>query len=108
MPLRNIFRKMKISFPAARDEDILALAVKAMNDTIGPEGYVSSALVFGEYPRIFTKSEIPTPRDTALSRAKMVNIARDEVSKIMARLRVDRALKHSVPPSSDKPFKPGD
>jgi len=87
---------------------LLSFAVKAMNDTLGPEGFVPSALVFGEYPHVFTKSEVPHPRATAADRAEMVNAAREEVGKIMAKLRVNRALRHSVPIAADKPYEPGD
>lgn len=32
----------------------LALAVKEMNDTLGPEGLVPSALLFGEFSQVHT------------------------------------------------------
>lgn len=107
-PLRSTFRKMRIQYPNAEDDMLLSFAVKAMNDTLGPEGFVPSALVFGEYPHVFTKSEVPHPRATAADRAEMVNAAREEVGKIMAKLRVNRALRHSVPIAADKPYEPGD
>lgn len=47
-PLRNALRKMKISYPFVGDDYLLAFAVKAMNATLDPEGFVPSALVFGE------------------------------------------------------------
>ena len=28
---------------------LLSMTIKAMNDTLGPEGYVTSSLVFGSY-----------------------------------------------------------
>ena len=40
----------------------LAASVKAMNDTLGPEGFVPSALVFGEFPRAYMCSETPARR----------------------------------------------
>eukprot|EP00171_Calliarthron_tuberculosum_P023357 IDg23357t1 len=49
-PLRNTFRKLRIGHPKAPKKLLLQLSVKSMNDTLGPEGLVPSALVFGEYP----------------------------------------------------------
>jgi len=34
-PLRNTFRKMKVSYPDTPDDYLLFVAVKAMNDTLG-------------------------------------------------------------------------
>ena len=55
-PLRTTYRKLMLAHPGADKELTLAVTVKAMNDTLGPEGIVPSALVFGEYPQIFTKT----------------------------------------------------
>ncbi|KAF7579221.1 hypothetical protein PtrM4_034610 [Pyrenophora tritici-repentis] len=38
------------------DEAILQMAVKAVNDTAGPDGLVPTLLVFGAYPRMTTES----------------------------------------------------
>ena len=38
------------------DEAILQMAVKAINNTAGPDGLVPTLLVFGAYPRIITES----------------------------------------------------
>jgi hypothetical protein len=40
------------------DEDILQMAVKALNDTAGPNGLVLTLLVFGVYPRINNDSPL--------------------------------------------------
>lgn len=40
----------------------LALAVKAMKDSMGPEGRLPSALVFGEFLSVETRSELATER----------------------------------------------
>ena len=62
----------------------LALAVKAMSDTLGPEGLVPSALVFGEFSPVFTRSEMRHARATLESRAALVALAREEMEKHMA------------------------
>lgn len=62
-------RNIKIDFPNAMDGLVLQLAVKAMNDTLGPEGFVPSYSVFGQFPQVIEISEVPTIRATAASRA---------------------------------------
>lgn len=49
-PLRKTYRKIFAAHPKADPTLALAVSVKALNDTLGPEGYVPSALVFGEFP----------------------------------------------------------
>jgi len=34
------------------------MAVKAVNDTVGPDGLVPTLLVFGAYPRVFMESPL--------------------------------------------------
>ena len=63
-----------------------------MNDTLGPEGLVPSALVFGESPKVYTKSETPDERAVPAIRAKLAHTARSQMAKHMAELRVKRAL----------------
>lgn len=53
-PLRPTFRKIKSSQPGIDKLIALVCSVKAMNDSLGPEGLVPSALVFGEFLRIRT------------------------------------------------------
>eukprot|EP00737_Agarophyton_chilense_P000247 gb/GEZJ01000282.1/.p1 GENE.gb/GEZJ01000282.1/~~gb/GEZJ01000282.1/.p1 ORF type:complete len:768 (+),score=79.54 gb/GEZJ01000282.1/:1785-4088(+) len=107
-PLRTTYRKIMATLPDTDREIALSCAVKSMNDTLGPEGLVPSALVFGEFPNITSKSETPTPRASALSRAAIAATAREEMSQIMERMRVRRALKHAVPQAADRSYQPGD
>ncbi len=51
-----MFREIKLDYPPADRELVLQFSVKAMNDTVGPEGLLPSALVFGELPKIVTLS----------------------------------------------------
>ena len=50
-------------------ETILQMAVKAINDTAGPNGLVATLLVFGAYPRM-TEYDAPTPTMTQRSRTQ--------------------------------------
>ncbi len=57
------------------------MAVKAVNDTAGPDGLVPTLLVFGTYPRM-TKASPPSPSITA--RAAAIHKAMTEIRKIKA------------------------
>jgi len=46
-PLRRVFRKILDEYPKMHQDMVLRLALKACNDTLGPEGLVPSLLVFG-------------------------------------------------------------
>ncbi|KAK1914262.1 hypothetical protein P3342_007508 [Pyrenophora teres f. teres] len=70
-------------------DDILQMAVKAVNDTAGPEGLVPTLLVFGTYPRL-SKTSPPSPSITA--RATAIRKAMAEVRKIKAKRQVNEAL----------------
>ena len=107
-PLRNTYRKLIHTYPSADKNLLLAFAVKGMNDTLGPEGLVPSALVFGEFPPAYTKTEVPKARPSLSLRAEIANTARKEMNEHMAKLRVNRALKHKAASSTDSIFTPGD
>ncbi len=63
-PLRDTYRKLKLGHPTMQRQLFLALAIKEMNDTLGPEGFVPSALVFGAFPSLRTFSGPGIPRPT--------------------------------------------
>jgi hypothetical protein len=56
---------------------ILQMAVKAVNDTTGPDGLVPTLLVFGAYPRI---TEFDPPTRSTTQRATAIRKAMAEVS----------------------------
>ena len=68
---------LKIDFPLVQRQVFLAIAVKAMNDTLGPEGTVPSALIFGEFPSLFSFTSILVPRPTLTERAQVALKRRD-------------------------------
>lgn len=106
-PLRNTYRKLCIAYPDRDRQLLLSMSVKAINDTLGPDGLVPSALVFGEFPSAFTTSETPHPRATLESRAAVANLARREMEKQMAAVRLKRGLRHATPPAADAIFEVG-
>lgn len=78
------------------------MALKALNDTLCPEGLVPSGIVFGEFPSTLIYTDgTAYPRASLESRAHIATAARKEMEQHMAKLKVNRALGHAVPPSSD-------
>ena len=88
-PLHQTFRKIMADHKKTDRDLALALSVKAMNDTLGPEGLVPSALVFGEFPKLRTKGSKPTPRATLLSRKAVAETARKEMEKQITKMKIN-------------------
>jgi hypothetical protein len=65
------------------------MAVKAVNDTAGPDGLVPTLLVFGTYPRL-SKTSPPSPSIAA--QATAVRKAMSEIRKLKAARQVQDAL----------------
>ena len=78
-----------------------------MNDTLGPEGIVPSALAFGEFPSIRTFYGPPDIRPTLTERAEIAHNARKMMASELARTKVRRALNHDVPKSDGVVHQPG-
>lgn len=99
--LRQTFRKIMSSHSSTDPKILLAFAVKAMNDTMGSECLVPSALVPSalfslRFPSIATPSE---PVSTGMSfedRADVIQLAKDKMRQLMAKIRVIRALKLAI------------
>ncbi|KAI1769721.1 hypothetical protein F4818DRAFT_435441 [Hypoxylon cercidicola] len=68
---------------------ILQMAVKAVNDTAGPDGLVPTLLVFRAYPRL-TESSPSTP--SLATRAEAIKKAMQEVHKLKAKRQIANAL----------------
>jgi hypothetical protein len=103
-PLRRIFQKVRYDYPNLNPDISLRLAVKAMNDTMNPEGLVPSYLVFGILPRFpASKSKLPSQMD----RMKALEAARAEMETITSELRVRRALSANIPTASTKSYSAG-
>ena len=65
------------------------MAVKAINDSAGPDGIVPTLLVFGAYPRM-TEMDAPSPSVT--KRAEAIRAATKEVRRLQAERQVKDAL----------------
>ncbi|KAI0997307.1 hypothetical protein K3495_g10881 [Podosphaera aphanis] len=84
------------------------MAVKAVNDTAGPNGLVSTLLVFGSYPRI--PSDQPAVTPDVKQRVMAIQKAMKEVRVIMDRRKVADALSMRNGPNTLETAKlqPGD
>ncbi|KDN64951.1 putative conserved hypothetical protein [Colletotrichum sublineola] len=85
-PLRRAYKILRDEGIAA--EVALQLAVKAINDTAGPDGFVPTLLVFGAYPRV---CDSPPPSATIARRAEAVRKAMEGVRQIHAKRQVNEA-----------------
>ena len=103
-PLRRIYQKIRYDFPNLNSNITLRIAVKAMNDTMNPEGLVPSYLVFGIIPRLTDFcTELPTQSD----RLNAIEVARSEMERIISEIRLRHALNTNIPPASKQDYKVG-
>jgi hypothetical protein len=68
---------------------MLQMAVKAINDTAGYDGIVSTLLVFGAFPRM---THIDPPAPLIAQRATVIKKAMAEVTKLWMQRQVTDAL----------------
>lgn len=83
------------------DDAILQMAVKAVNDTAGPDGLVPTLLVFGAYPRV---SQDSPPSPLTWKRAEAVSKAMKALRKTMAERQVRDALNTKVGPVAETEY----
>ncbi|KAI0993522.1 hypothetical protein K3495_g14662 [Podosphaera aphanis] len=79
-------------------EMLLQMAIKSVNDTAGPNGLVPTLLVFGAYPRM-SKLDPPTP--SILQRAKAIEKAMIEVTRLRNNRQIQDALRQRNGPQVD-------
>lgn len=93
-PFRRVLQKIRYSGPDVNAEHALRLAVKAMNDTMNPEGHVPSLLVSG-VPLCFSamNSQLPNQED----RMRAMQVAKTEMETIASELRLCTALLSKLP-----------
>jgi hypothetical protein len=77
-PLRRAYKiiRTELKNEGIEDETCLQMAVKAINDTAGPDGLVPTLLIFGAYPRM-TSMDPPSP--SIVKRAIAIRKAMDEL-----------------------------
>ncbi len=82
------------------------MAVKAVNDTVGPHDLCPSLLVFGTLPKLpdISPRDLPTQRE----RKRAVVSAREEYEKIVGKRIIARDIRAIPPPAVRHKFVPGD
>ena len=104
-PLRRVFRVIRSQYPNLDPEIALRLAVKASNDTLGPDGYVPSRLVYGVDPALpVVNARHPAQRE----RMEALDTAKREMATITAENRIKQALRSKLPPATRYDIQPGD
>ena len=100
-PLRRAYKiiRTELKEEGIDDEVCLQMAVKAINDTVGPNGLVPTLLVFGAYPRM-TSADPPAP--SIVKRSKAIQDAMRELRSLQARRKVTDALQMRNGPNTDR------
>ena len=75
----------------------LQMAVKAVNNTAGPDGLVPTLLVYGAYPRM---SNLDPPAPSIMEQAAAIRKAMAEIVKLQAKQTVNNALHHRNGPNT--------
>ena len=73
------------------------MAVKAVNNTAGPDGLILTLLVYGAYLRI---SNLDPPAPSIINRATVIQKAIAEIVKLRAKQTVNNALYHRNGPDT--------
>lgn len=95
-PLRTAYDKLKIDLPDMKWEELLQMAVKAVNDAVGPSGVSPTMHVFGSAARHFPVLS-RTAASTHASRREDLARAQRAVEKYKASESTKRALQHRGP-----------
>ncbi|KAJ6050709.1 uncharacterized protein N7446_010818 [Penicillium canescens] len=90
-PLRRAYEILReeLKDESIDREMILQMAVKAVNDSAGPDGIVPTLLVFGAYPRM---TEMDPPSPSVVKRAEAIRAATKEIRRLHAERQVNDAL----------------
>jgi hypothetical protein len=75
---------------------VLQIAIKAVNNTVGPNGLVPTLLVFSTYPRIATTD---TPSLTVIKRDKAITKAIKQIAELYTKRQVTDALRQQNRPN---------
>lgn len=89
-PLRRVFRITQRYYTSLESETVLRYSVKAINDSVRPEGLFNSMLVYGTFPT-FLLGMKDLPGRTELIAA--MRSAREKFVRITAELCINTALK---------------
>jgi len=99
-PLRRAYGIVKSEMTSGKligKDMMLQMAIKAINDTAGPDGLVPTLLVFGAYPRM---SELDPPSPTIAQRATAIGLAMKDLRAQRARRQLIDALRERSGPDT--------
>jgi hypothetical protein len=107
-PLRTAFEKIRCSGEIT-DEEALEAAMKAVYDTVNPEGLVPTLLVYGAYPCFVAN----LPAAKQIQRMRAIEDARVAIQKVYAKSKIQlglKTLKNPIPGEQAdlRSMKPGD
>ena len=100
-PLRRAYEVIadELQGTGAKKGIVLQMAVKAVNDTVGPNGLIPTLLVFGAYPRM---SKLDPPSPSVSQRATAIQKATQELVKLRASRQVRDALGQRNGPNTER------
>jgi hypothetical protein len=89
-PLRQAFEIITKELPYAPKQFVLQMAIKAVNNTAGPNGLVPTLLVFSTYPQITTTD---TPFLIVTKRGKVITKAIKQIVELHTKRQVTDVLR---------------
>ena len=99
-PLRRAYEIMRAELDSSTsDAAVLQMAVKAVNDTAGPDGLVPTLLVFGAYPRVSMDSP---PSPPTVRRAEAIQKAMKALRRAASERAVSNALNTRNGPTTEE------
>ena len=99
--LRNTYLMLRRDHRSVDEDIILALATKALNDTVRSFGQVPSALVFGYFSSLCSYFGANSPRSTLATREIIPQNARKLMRKHMEMAKIKIALYKKTPTAAD-------
>lgn len=93
-PLRRVYSSGIKSYPKLGEKSVLRLLIKAMNDTMGPEGLVPLQLIFGVIPSLPVINKLPSVHRDQMA---ALSIACVEMSTVSTELKIAQAFRSKLP-----------
>ena len=107
-PLCNTYLRSRHEHSDVDGDLILALFTKVICDTLGLEGALPSALVFGALPSLRSHLGANIPRATLAERAMIAQEARRLMICHLVSAMINTALKRRTPAAADHVYRRGD
>eukprot|EP00171_Calliarthron_tuberculosum_P013661 IDg13661t1 len=82
VPVKKAYHRIMFEAPRLDKVAALQIAVKAVNDSVGPDGLLPTLLVYGALPRLVLPSDLPA--QPTINRAHALKKATQEMSRYFA------------------------